>query len=304
MNTQLSLTTNHVPFNAVPSFDASVAAPGYFFNSMNSTGESSHRNVNYPNNDRQSHVVANALESAGLGEMASSLGFRSWRQTRVLENSTHSASYADHLPQSSTVQFTQNAQSTSTAEQSTTSRPLVKRDKSLEEDMEETQRNLERGAARRHERDTKKRQEQEMEQLLTEGIAKFQKARFSEAIPDFEKALELARQTSNRISEARAMGNLAAVYQNLGDPMRAVELSLPCLDIMRELGNREKEIRILDNLSLYYQHMRRYRDALRYLQEELRLVGDLTERQKLETRESSLLEKLGMTRSSRQRVQK
>jgi len=61
------------------------------------------------------------------------------------------------------------------------------------------------------------------------------------------------REVGDRAGEGTTLNNLAALYQDSGQPQRALSLYEQALSIMREVGDRAGETTILNNLAAVYQ---------------------------------------------------
>ncbi len=74
------------------------------------------------------------------------------------------------------------------------------------------------------------------------------------AIPHFEQALTLRRETSDRRGEANTLNNIGSIYQDLGQPDNALDHYQQALPIARETSDRRGEAATLNNIGSIYRH--------------------------------------------------
>jgi tetratricopeptide (TPR) repeat protein len=100
----------------------------------------------------------------------------------------------------------------------------------------------------------------------------------NQAIKWYEKALFVARQTSNRRDEGTALGNLGNSYDYLGEYECARDYYQQHLAIAREIGDRAGEGRAMGNLGNVHKNLGNYERAINILQQRLPMaqeIGDL-----------------------------
>lgn len=131
-------------------------------------------------------------------------------------------------------------------------------------------------------RNDEKELEEDMQRLLQRGVMLFGKNQVNEAKPLFEEVFRIAHDLGNFEMEGRALGNLASVFEAIGEHHHAVELYTQCIAILRKFGDSGKEARILYNISHSYLSLERYDKAIDYLNQSLALTDDTQTRQEVE----------------------
>ncbi len=98
------------------------------------------------------------------------------------------------------------------------------------------------------------------------------------AKPDYYKALEyydagmkIHEASNNKKEMAGAMGNMAIVYEALGNNAMSLEYALKELNIYEELGNKTQLARSLTNIGGFYISQHQYPKALEYLDKALKM---------------------------------
>lgn len=79
---------------------------------------------------------------------------------------------------------------------------------------------------------------EEMQALISLGIAHMDIGDARRALKDFEAVLKLARKLGNRAWEGAALNNLGSAHRRLGAPRRAIGYHEQALVIVRESGDR------------------------------------------------------------------
>ena len=97
----------------------------------------------------------------------------------------------------------------------------------------------------------------------------------SSGIGCLEQALEIRRETGDRMGEAQAANNLADVYQRLGRTEEALGVLHRALDLNREVGYRFGEGIALVNLGDVLLDLNRPDEAIEYLQQALRTFTEI-----------------------------
>jgi DNA-binding CsgD family transcriptional regulator/tetratricopeptide (TPR) repeat protein len=98
--------------------------------------------------------------------------------------------------------------------------------------------------------------------LSTHAYALLVSLRAEEAVPHCEEAIAVAQEVSARAEEAKALRVLAGCMADLGDPDRAITLSLEARRIAEEIGDTETIIGTYVTLTLTLALAGRERDAL------------------------------------------
>jgi DNA-binding CsgD family transcriptional regulator/tetratricopeptide (TPR) repeat protein len=98
--------------------------------------------------------------------------------------------------------------------------------------------------------------------LATHAYALLVSLRAEEAVPHCEEAVAVAQEVSARAEEAKALRVLAGCMADLGDPDRAITLSLEARRIAEEIGDTETIIGTYVTLTLTLALAGRERDAL------------------------------------------
>jgi hypothetical protein len=105
--------------------------------------------------------------------------------------------------------------------------------------------------------------EAQAQAFLEQGINLFKEHRHRDAATAFQQAADLARETSP-LMQARALGNLGAVYSAMGEHAEAVEFYIPCLQLAKEVNDSKRQKTIINNLVLCCREAGQYQRALHY----------------------------------------
>lgn len=127
---------------------------------------------------------------------------------------------------------------------------------------------------------------------LNAGMAFYKQQMLDEAILRFVVARETARETQDKVVEARALGNLGTVYLDRKNPRQAVECYQKCLEITRSIGDTKRERTILNNIVLAFVACEEFPEALAYCQVQLEMTANATNRRKILSRMSLLRERM------------
>ncbi len=95
------------------------------------------------------------------------------------------------------------------------------------------------------------------------------------AIRYFEEAISLSREEGDRITEAKALINLAGAYFEIGQPLQSSEWFQQALTIFKETGSRLGEAITLNNLATLYHGTGRPQQALNLYQEVLPIFREI-----------------------------
>jgi tetratricopeptide (TPR) repeat protein len=101
---------------------------------------------------------------------------------------------------------------------------------------------------------------------------------YRRAIEYLEQVLQITREFGDRLQEGTALGNLGIAYGNLGEYRRAIEYQEQHLRIVREIGDRLGEGHALGNLGLAYQSLDEYRQAIEYCEQSLKIAREIGDR--------------------------
>lgn len=127
---------------------------------------------------------------------------------------------------------------------------------------------------------------------LNAGMTFYKQKQLDEAILRFVIARETARETGDKVVEARALGNLGTVYLDRRSARQAVECYEKCLEITRSIGDTKRERTILNNLVLAFVACDEFAEALAYCQVQLEMTSNDINRRKILSRMSLLRERM------------
>ncbi|MEG5039987.1 MULTISPECIES: CHAT domain-containing tetratricopeptide repeat protein [unclassified Microcoleus] len=118
----------------------------------------------------------------------------------------------------------------------------------------------------------------EADRLLQQGSQQYQTGQLRAALNSWQQALPIYRALKNRRMEGLALGNLGAVYINLGNSAKAIEYSQQHLAIAREIKDREGEGAALGNLGVAYRSLGNWAKAIEYTQQYLAIPREIKNR--------------------------
>ncbi len=121
-------------------------------------------------------------------------------------------------------------------------------------------------------------QENQLDDLLRQGITKYKKGQMTTALETFQQALVLARQTGDRKLEATTLTGIGLVYNSTGQPQRALEFYQQALPITREVNDRSMEAATLNNIGLVYGGTGQFQRALEFYQQALTIKREVNDR--------------------------
>lgn len=147
----------------------------------------------------------------------------------------------------------------------------------------------------------------EAQRFMRQGFQQNQVSQFREAIPSFQRALDLYRELNvesalfqeSRQGEVDTLNYLGEAYLGLGQNQQAIDVFRRSLEIAREMSYRQGEGRALNNLGNAHFQLRQYEVAIRFNQQSLTLARELGHRQG----ESSVLGSLGVVYRSQGQYQ-
>lgn len=96
-----------------------------------------------------------------------------------------------------------------------------------------------------------------------------------QAIDNFTRALDLARQLGNEKAEANILNNMALIYQDLGDYQQALDNLFYSLDVAQKTDNRLDQAVTLHNIGTVYEGLGDAERALEYYGQALPLYRAL-----------------------------
>jgi tetratricopeptide (TPR) repeat protein len=124
-----------------------------------------------------------------------------------------------------------------------------------------------------------KRQKAELADLLLElGFENWHLSRAAEAIPRFERALEIFREIGDQQGAGQAHVGLGSAYADLDEMERAIEHYEQHLKIAREIGDRRGEGQALGNLGSAYTRMYERERAIEYHEQALTIAREIGDR--------------------------
>ena len=95
------------------------------------------------------------------------------------------------------------------------------------------------------------------------------------ALALYEQALPIRREVGDRAGEAATLTNLAGVYQDMGQPERALALYEQALPIMREVRDRAGEAATLNGLAYLLQAMQQYDASLEAFEQSITIAREI-----------------------------
>lgn len=111
---------------------------------------------------------------------------------------------------------------------------------------------------------------------------------YTQAIPYFEKSIELNKKTNNKESTAGQYLNLGNTYQLLGNYQKATEQHLQSLKLFDELGEQRGVSFCYESLANSFIKLKQYNQALNYAQKSLQIKQKLADKRGLGTGQASL----------------
>jgi CHAT domain-containing protein/tetratricopeptide (TPR) repeat protein len=100
-----------------------------------------------------------------------------------------------------------------------------------------------------------------------------------EALPGFERALALYRESHDRHGEAVVLGHIGNCYESMSDYPRAIDYLRRSLAMKQDLGDRLEEGKTLSNLGLVYWHTGDYAQAIDHQTRALEIARQVKDRQ-------------------------
>jgi len=106
-----------------------------------------------------------------------------------------------------------------------------------------------------------------------------------QALKLYEQALPLMRKVGDRAGEAATLNGLAGVYADTGQPQQAIKHFEQALPLTREVGDRAREATTLNGTALVYQQTGQPQQAIKLYKQALPLAREVSDR----AREATIL---------------
>jgi CHAT domain-containing protein/Tfp pilus assembly protein PilF len=126
---------------------------------------------------------------------------------------------------------------------------------------------------------TTKPQQEEIKQLLRQGVQQLNMKQYPQALEMFQQALEQSRRAQNRGFEGISLYNIAGVYLELRQYGNALDFYQQALSIQRKVRNKSMEGTTLNKMGLIYQNLGQYGKALDSYQQGLHLHREVRDRE-------------------------
>jgi len=94
----------------------------------------------------------------------------------------------------------------------------------------------------------------------------------------YQKALNVRRETGDRIGEVRTLNNIGVVYYSLGQYEDSLSYYQQVLKIVQEIGESALEGTVLNNIGSVYYDLGQYEDSLNYYQQALKIMQKIGDR--------------------------
>jgi CHAT domain-containing protein/Tfp pilus assembly protein PilF len=98
-----------------------------------------------------------------------------------------------------------------------------------------------------------------------------------DALPEFERALELFRKEGDRNGEAVTLGNIGNCHKRLGDYPKSLDFHHRALALKREIGDRLEEGKTLNHLGLVHWDKSEFEKAIDYFTKAGAIARDLSD---------------------------
>ena len=133
-------------------------------------------------------------------------------------------------------------------------------------------------------------QKQQADVLLNQGIEQYRRGQLRPAQQTMEQALNLFYEIGDKQGEFTAISMLGAIYDELGDYARAIDLYQQSLEFSRNNQDQQREAFFLAVIGEAYYKLSDYTRAIESYQHSLEIYYEITDRQG----EATVLEKLGI----------
>jgi tetratricopeptide (TPR) repeat protein len=121
-------------------------------------------------------------------------------------------------------------------------------------------------------------QQAQAQQVLERGRDVYKTEGARAALPIFQQALDLFRQSKDRRGEGVTLGLMGNCYKRFGEHARALDLLNQALSLKRTTGDRLEEARTLSHLGLLFWDMSQYSKAVDHLERSVSLARELGDR--------------------------
>ncbi len=126
--------------------------------------------------------------------------------------------------------------------------------------------------------------------LNQEGMAPYRKARYSDALEQFQQANVCYQEIGDRAGEGDTLNNIGLIYDRLGQYETALDYYQQGLTISQEIGSRAGEGLSLNNIGGIYNSLGQYEAAVDYYQQSLTISQEIGHR----TGEGTTLNNIGL----------
>lgn len=121
--------------------------------------------------------------------------------------------------------------------------------------------------------------DEQADALMNQGARQLRQRQVQAALQSWEEALQLYRQSGNRVGEGRILGNFGAVYEALNDYPRAIAAFEDSLEVARDIDDYQGIVFALNNLGHTHERLGNYAEALTYQEEALALAQQRGDRE-------------------------
>jgi serine/threonine protein kinase len=129
------------------------------------------------------------------------------------------------------------------------------------------------------------------ESLRGVGTATYRMKSPIEAVPFFLESLALSRQDGNRLAEAKTLGSLGSVHYFMGQLEPAADHIQSALRLFQDLGNLDLQSSVMSNLSVVLNKLGRFAEGVQIAQEAVVIARQIGNRK----REGAALSNLAMS---------
>lgn len=91
----------------------------------------------------------------------------------------------------------------------------------------------------------------------------------------YERALRIYKQNDYKLGIANTLSNMANVYDNLNEPLKAIDLQKQAYDIFEAIGNKPGMASALTNIGIAYTSVPDYQQSIHYLQQTLPIYKEM-----------------------------
>lgn len=91
----------------------------------------------------------------------------------------------------------------------------------------------------------------------------------------YERALRIYEQNDYKLGIANTLSNMANVYDNLNEPLKAIDLQKQAYNIFEAIGNKPGMVSALTNIGIAYTSVPDYQQTIHYLQQTLPIYKEM-----------------------------